>query len=76
MLRTGLAASAPTAVGGWAPSAQCGDALRGPPEGRQILGVLLEVGTTARAPLHPSVRMCAAGPVTPVTTVLLAPVRY
>ena len=41
----------------------------------QILGVLLGVGTTARAPLRPS-RMCDAGPVTPVTTVLPVQMRY
>lgn len=43
---------------------------------RQILGVLLEIGTTASAPLHPSARMCDAGPVTPVTTILPAQMRY
>lgn len=43
---------------------------------RQILGVLLEIGTVARALLPPSVRMCDAGPVTPVTTILPAPMRY
>lgn len=76
MLQTGLAAVAGLILCPSQSAAGAGTLCGAHEKVGQILGVLLHVGTTARAPLCPFTRMCDAEPVTPVTTVLPVQMRH